>query len=635
MQSPKTIHVKKNFTPVRFLQVALLILLASTANHAMAEDETTTTTTTTTFSFTSASNMNTYSSSTSFSSSTTVYLTDVTLKQDALSITFAQNSAPSNYVPTWVSSASAIKLFRDSSTSTVNGNSMTITGETNVTITGMTITYSGSSYAPTSTAGAFSTGSSTTSSLTTTWTGSANSVTFTNDNSSGTTWYITTLAVTYEIASTDTDTNTETDTDTDTDTEDDTDTDTDTNTDTDTEDDSDTQTDSDKTDTAGSATEGTEGIYALVTDVSNLRVGNEITFVYETGNVAIGAETDNTSNSGAKFYAATNITLSDHQFTITDDCSVFALGTMSDYWLFINSEGEYLSCSSESVNYLFPTSSTSSYTKATIAIDSSSGDATVKFSAGSNNLLSYNSNAQRFACYSGVQNSPQIYKHTYSSVDVTISGVGYATLYYGSRALEIPDGVTAYTVQLEEETSATSGYKAVLTALSTSIIPAGEPVIIYSADAASSEEGKTYTFYFRADDSSTASSDNALKGTDTETALGEEGGTTLYYQLSLDANDTEGSLGFYWQANGGTTFTNQAHKAYLPIEQSTTGEAKQISIVFPDTDTDSATGISSLSETGSATPCGVYTLSGQKLGVDARSLPRGFYIIDGRKVLIP
>ena len=142
-----------------------------------------------------------------------------------------------------------------------------------------------------------------------------------------------------------------------------------------------------------------------------------------------------------------------------------------------------------------------------------------------------------------------------TSVSVTIGETGYATLYYSSLALTMPAGVKGYTCSL-----AGGSFNMDEAFAEGQTIPAGTGVLLKA-------EAGTYTFKISSETGS-AVADNWLKGSDEEATT--EGGER-YYMLSLDANSTAGSVGFYWGAPNGGAFTNGAHKAYLCVKPGVAG----------------------------------------------------------------
>lgn len=142
-----------------------------------------------------------------------------------------------------------------------------------------------------------------------------------------------------------------------------------------------------------------------------------------------------------------------------------------------------------------------------------------------------------------------------TSVSVTIGETGYATLYYSSLALTVPAGVKGYTCSL-----AGGSFKMEEVFTEGKIIPAGTGVLLNGNPG-------TYTFNVSSE-TGTPVADNWLKGSDEKATT--EGGER-YYMLSLDANSTAGSVGFYWGAANGGAFTNGAHKAYLCVKPGVAG----------------------------------------------------------------
>lgn len=142
-----------------------------------------------------------------------------------------------------------------------------------------------------------------------------------------------------------------------------------------------------------------------------------------------------------------------------------------------------------------------------------------------------------------------------TSVSVTIGETGYATLYYSDRALTVPAGVKGYTCSLSD-----GSFKMNEAFAEGQTIPAGTGVLLNGNPG-------TYTFNVSSE-TGIPVADNWLKGSDEKATT--EGGER-YYMLSLDANSTAGSVGFYWGAANGGAFTNGAHKAYLCVKPGVAG----------------------------------------------------------------
>lgn len=207
------------------------------------------------------------------------------------------------------------------------------------------------------------------------------------------------------------------------------------------------------------------------------------------------------------------------------------------------------------------------------------------------------------------------------AIPITITSAGYATLYYGTYNLAVPEGVTAYTASVTR-TTATGGFTAALTEVPDKTIPAKTAVILKG------DEGK-YNFTIS---SSTvdAISGNDLWGVDETVTY--ENTDSLYYHLSLNKNKDAGSVGFYWYSSDGHSITCTPHKAFVSLPASGATSSAEAGIRF--TFTEDATAISSVAAEETTGAKGTYTLTGLKLDADAQTLPAGVYIIDGKKVLI-
>ena len=102
-----------------------------------------------------------------------------------------------------------------------------------------------------------------------------------------------------------------------------------------------------------------------------------------------------------------------------------------------------------------------------------------------------------------------------------------------------------------------------------------------------------------------------------------------FYKLSLNKSDEANSVGFYWGAANGAAFEYHAgHQAFLAVPQD--GSNPSASAYFFDGD---ATGIYSVNAEVEGTETeDVYSLSGVRM--DGKQLPKGIYIVNGKKKVI-
>ena len=193
---------------------------------------------------------------------------------------------------------------------------------------------------------------------------------------------------------------------------------------------------------------------------------------------------------------------------------------------------------------------------------------------------------------------------------VTVSNVGYSTLYYGDCALKVPAGVTATTYSVNGNSLTESKvYEA------GTIIPADEAVVIKALAG-------TYAFPVSAA-SATKDEGNSLRGSD---QAEETTGGTLYYALTLNKQNDPKSVGFYWMNETGTVFTNGAHKAYLALDGSLGGGAQaKSSYLFSEV----TTGIKGAETVAHDAIQEGYNLNGQRVSRGYR----GIVILNGRKYI--
>jgi uncharacterized protein YjdB len=346
--------------------------------------------------------------------------------------------------------------------------------------------------------------------------------------------------------------------------------------------------------------------FELVTDASSLAEGDVIILAYvnvnEEGDAWAMSTTQNANNRAA------NSVEIEEDGTIIPGSTIQQI-TLEDGFYFNVGDG-YLYAAASDKNYLRTEAEADDNAKAEISIDES-GDATIIFQ-GSNtrNHMRFNSNNGNpmFSCYaedSRVETLPRIYKKV-ETVPVTIGSTGYATLYYSDKTLEIPEDVSASIVTSVDKGNITFEEFA-------SVIPAGTGVVL---------QGAPGSYDFVVTEGAEAPTNNMLSGSDVAaTTVGE--GDCKFYQLSLNAAGTEGSIGFYWGAADGGAFTNGAHKAYLvvPAEQ-----AKAMGYSFNGI----VTGIRSI---GAEVENGeIYTIGGVRVKAD--KLQKGIYIVNGKKMVV-
>ena len=194
---------------------------------------------------------------------------------------------------------------------------------------------------------------------------------------------------------------------------------------------------------------------------------------------------------------------------------------------------------------------------------------------------------------------------------------GYIT-YYGNEAFVLPSALKAGIVPAVHA----EGQYAEISWIypGGSIVPAQTGVIINGASG-------TYVCSLVSDDTA-APADNLLKGSTVETET--TGTDCLFYKLAADDSQT---VGFYWGADNGAAFMNQAYKAYLALPQA---QASEINGFLIDTD-GGTTGVTDIQAKNIKVD--VYTLGGVLIRQQVEAvhaldgLQKGIYIVNGKKII--
>ena len=227
-----------------------------------------------------------------------------------------------------------------------------------------------------------------------------------------------------------------------------------------------------------------------------------------------------------------------------------------------------------------------------------------EFTATSTRYLQYNTSSPRFAGYTGTQSAVYLYKA--ASYNVSVGATGYATLYYGTKNLVVPENVEAYTYTVKNGKLEESYLYS-----TNEVIPAGTGVVL---KAPAGEYKFAVTTEAGLEDT-----DNLLFGFDTpSTTTAPAAGDYLFYLLGVD----NGKVGFYWGKADGAAFKSGAHKAYLAVP------------------TEQASGLRGFSFDGSVVginTIGVDMPEGNAYDLQGRRVQQlqknGLYIVDGKKML--
>lgn len=201
----------------------------------------------------------------------------------------------------------------------------------------------------------------------------------------------------------------------------------------------------------------------------------------------------------------------------------------------------------------------------------------------------------------------------------SITDAGFAT-YYTDKAFVMPENVQGGIVtKANNETSQLTisyNYQPGTT------VPAKTPIVLKG------EKGDYTVNYTTSEE--TAPAGNMLYGADNVDADGMtfvEETNVKYYKLAL-GND--GKCGFYWGAADGAAFEYTANRAFLAIDITDASQAPEGFSLDGDGGTTGIDGVMN----GNNDSQKIYTITGVYAGKSLDKLPKGIYIVGGKKVAV-
>lgn len=201
----------------------------------------------------------------------------------------------------------------------------------------------------------------------------------------------------------------------------------------------------------------------------------------------------------------------------------------------------------------------------------------------------------------------------------SITDAGFAT-YYTDKAFVMPENVQGgiVTKANKETNQLTISYNY----QPGTVVPAKTPIVLKG------EKGDYTVNYTTSEE--TAPAGNMLYGADNVDADGMtfvEGTNVKYYKLAL-GND--GKCGFYWGATDGAAFEYTANRAFLAIDITDASQAPEGFSLDGDGGTTDIDGVMN----GNDDSQKIYTVTGVYAGKSLDKLPKGIYIVGGKKVAV-
>lgn len=201
----------------------------------------------------------------------------------------------------------------------------------------------------------------------------------------------------------------------------------------------------------------------------------------------------------------------------------------------------------------------------------------------------------------------------------SITDAGFAT-YYTDKAFVMPENVQGGIVT--KANNETSQLTVSYNYQPGTVVPAKTPIVLKG------EKGDYTVNYTTSEE--TAPAGNMLYGADNVDADGMtfvEGTNVKYYKLAL-GND--GKCGFYWGAADGAAFEYTANRAFLAIDITDASQAPEGFSLDGDGGTTGIDGVMN----GNDDSQKIYTITGVYAGKSLDKLPKGIYIVGGKKVAV-
>lgn len=253
--------------------------------------------------------------------------------------------------------------------------------------------------------------------------------------------------------------------------------------------------------------------------------------------------------------------------------------------------------------------------------------------AATENWLNGVASTGTFKTHDWVGNDYRYYGSTYpsgwekeliSSMNITVSAVGYTTFYY-DRNWVMPEGMEGY-VAYDKYNNGSYGF------IFEKVFEAGD-IVGWNQPLVLKANAGTYTINFTNDPATPfVNGDEYLEfgGSVLTKDLADEYDSSNYYWYALSLDQNGENVGFYWMKDEGAAFTSAPFKAYLHISKThfQNGSSVKGSFVFGDFEGE-ADGINAAVAPKQQSNV-IYDLSGRRVNGNAQ---HGLYIINGKKVI--
>lgn len=352
----------------------------------------------------------------------------------------------------------------------------------------------------------------------------------------------------------------------------------------------------------------TKSVYKKITSIDEISIGATYVIINESNNTALGFIDEDGHGNITNTYLQDGFARFDTENNNENPYEiVLSEGTDGNYILeTIQGQIGYESSTSFAINK--NTNWNISFTR--------DGNASITNING-NREIRYNSNTNDFRLYTSDSGTLKV--QLYKKVAFNITDAGFAT-YYTDKAFVMPENVQGGIVT--KANNETSQLTVSYNYQPGTVVPAKTPIVLKG------EKGDYTVNYTTSEE--TAPAGNMLYGADNVDADGMtfvEGTNVKYYKLAL-GND--GKCGFYWGAADGAAFEYTANRAFLAIDITDASQAPEGFSLDGDGGTTSIDGVMN----GNDDSQKIYTVTGIYAGKSLNNLPKGIYIVGGKKVAV-
>ena len=352
----------------------------------------------------------------------------------------------------------------------------------------------------------------------------------------------------------------------------------------------------------------TKSVYKKITSIDEISIGATYVIINESNNTALGFIDEDGHGNITNTYLQDGFARFDTENNNENPYEIVLSGGTDGNYILETIQGQigYESSTSFAINK--NTNWNISFTR--------DGNASITNING-NREIRYNSNTNDFRLYTSDSGTLKV--QLYKKVAFNITDAGFAT-YYTDKAFVMPENVQGGIVtKANNETSQLTisyNYQPGTT------VPAKTPIVLKG------EKGDYTVNYTTSEE--TAPAGNMLYGAENVDADGMtfvEGTNVKYYKLAL-GND--GKCGFYWGATDGAAFEYTANRAFLAIDITDASQAPEGFSLDGDGGTTDIDGVMN----GNDDSQKIYTVTGVYAGKSLDKLPKGIYIVGGKKVAV-